>query len=86
MSGACVIKACWPASPPVASATWGEHLGICEHTAGMSDDDEQEGQGIGAEKRTCYWNKLPRVLEETPRQLWRLAKDGTSESEPRCNF
>jgi len=29
----------------------------------MSDDDEQEGQGIGAEKRTCYWNKLPRVLE-----------------------
>jgi hypothetical protein len=29
----------------------------------MSDDDEQEWQGIGAEKRTCYWNKMPRVLE-----------------------
>jgi hypothetical protein len=62
MSGACVIKAGWPASLPLASATWDEHLGICEQTAGMSDDDEQVWQGIGAEKRTCYWNKLPRVL------------------------
>ena len=63
MSDACVIRTREPASPPVTSATWGEHLGICEQTAGMSDDDEQEWQGIGAEKRTCYGNKLPRVLE-----------------------
>jgi hypothetical protein len=63
MSDACVIKACWLASLPVASATWGEHQGICEQTAGMSDDDEQERHGIGAEKRICYWNKLLRVLE-----------------------
>ena len=86
MSDVCVIKACWLASPPVVSATWGEHLGVCEQTAGMSDDDEQEWQDMGAEKRTYYWNKLPRVLESTLRQLWRLAKDGTSESEPRCIF
>ena len=29
----------------------------------MSDDADQEWQGIDAEKRTCYWNKMPRVLE-----------------------
>lgn len=42
MGNACVIKARWPASPPVAGATWGEHLGIYEQTAGMSDDADQE--------------------------------------------
>lgn len=42
MGNACVIKARWPASPPGAGATWGEHLGIYEQTAGMSDDADQE--------------------------------------------
>jgi hypothetical protein len=63
MGNTCVIKARWPANAPVAGATWGEHLGIYEQTAGMSDDADQEWQGIDAEKRLCYWNKLPRVLE-----------------------